>query len=436
MLCSCGTKSLLVSMLILIGIQHGVAQPQFVPGWVMEHYKISNAEGGFPDTFDREDAFGSSVAILGDLDDDGVDDLAVGARRDDDGGQVSSAVYILFLNPDRTLKAYQKIFSQASGLAETLNDYALLGYALTAPGDLDGDGVEDLIVGAPQQNDGGTGRGAVFVLFLNQDGTVKRHQVISSTRGNFSGALEDGALFGKSVASLGDLDGDDVSDLAVGAPGAYADTSNHGTLWILYLQADGRVKTHRRIASTDVGFDPAVDGGRGIGESVARIGDLNQDGMEDIAVGSLGEFWIIFFNNDGTVKAYQKISTSTAPAGRTCAKCPSPVLPWTAPPTRIVRPIAQPPMPRCRKMSLAWTVYPTPFTGQTTLSIQTAKAGRVRVDVYDLLGRQVTSVFDGLLPTGQKKVVLDGRHWPAGMYVVRANGSGKQIIRTIVHLNR
>ncbi len=66
-------------------------------------------------------------------------------------------------------------------------------------------------------DDGGTEQGAVWILFLNDDGTVKSHQKISQLVGNFSGALDDsdGSL-GLSRAGLGDLDGDGIGDLAVG----------------------------------------------------------------------------------------------------------------------------------------------------------------------------------------------------------------------------
>ena len=77
-------------------------------------------------------------------------------------------------------------------------------------------GPRRLAVAAKRDDDGGLDRGAVWILFLYADGTVKSHQKISDTQGNFTGTLDDSDLFGESVASLGDLDGDGVGDLAVG----------------------------------------------------------------------------------------------------------------------------------------------------------------------------------------------------------------------------
>ena len=66
------------------------------PGWVKSHQKISDTEGDFAGVIDNSDQFGSSMASLGDLDGDGVIDLAVGAEYDDDGGNDShGAVWVL-----------------------------------------------------------------------------------------------------------------------------------------------------------------------------------------------------------------------------------------------------------------------------------------------------------------------------------------------------
>lgn len=68
------------------------------PGTVLSHQKISSTAGGFTGILDNSDRFGSSLASLGDLDGDGVTDLAVGAWTDDDGGFDRGAVWVLFLD--------------------------------------------------------------------------------------------------------------------------------------------------------------------------------------------------------------------------------------------------------------------------------------------------------------------------------------------------
>ena len=114
--------------------------------------------------------------------------------------------------------SHQKISDTEGNFIGKLEDGDAFGRGIAALGDLDGDGVADLAVGVHADDDGGPSRGAVWVLFLDADGTVKSHQKISDTEGNFTGTLDDGDLFGNSIASLGDLDGDGVGDLAVGAP--------------------------------------------------------------------------------------------------------------------------------------------------------------------------------------------------------------------------
>ena len=78
----------------------------------------------------------------------------------------------------------------------------------------------DLAVGAHGDDDGGSGRGAVHILFLNSDGTVKTEQKISSTQGGLVGPLDNQDYFGVSAGSLGDVDGDGVGGGCVVSPNA------------------------------------------------------------------------------------------------------------------------------------------------------------------------------------------------------------------------
>jgi len=278
-------------------------------GSVIGHQKISEMHGGFTGSLSDSDRFGWSVSCLGDQDGDGVVDVAVGAWRDDDGGDSRGAAWILFLDSDGTVKSHQKISALQGGFSGDLDDADLFGFGLVALGDLDGDGFGDLAVGAPDDDDGGIDRGAVWILFLNSNGTVKSHQKISATEGGFAGHLDEGDGFGRFMAVLSDLDGNGVDDLAVTAHGDDDGGPGRGAVWILFLNSDGTVASHQKISDTEGGFTGHLQDFERFGTAVAELGDIDGDGVDDLSLGNLqGDgiriVWNLMLNPDGTVKSH------------------------------------------------------------------------------------------------------------------------------------
>ncbi|MEM9893128.1 MAG: right-handed parallel beta-helix repeat-containing protein [Actinomycetota bacterium] len=292
-------------------------------GLVADEVKISGTTGGLTASLDAFDLFGQGAAPVGDLDGDGVVDLAVGAYQDDDGGSNRGAVHLLFLNPDGTVKAEQKI-SEAAGGGPGLDDSDQFGRNVAHLGDLDGDGLSDIAVGAFRDDDGGTNRGAVYIAFLNADGTARAIQKVSATAGGFTGPLADGVEFGRDVAGLGDVDGDGVVDIAVGSTQDNDGGTDRGAVHVLFLNPDGTVKAEQKISDTTGGLTTALDDDDEFGLGLAGIGDLDGDGVADLAVGAhkdddgaadAGALYILFLNADGTVKAEQKISSTSGGLG-------------------------------------------------------------------------------------------------------------------------
>ena len=277
-------------------------------GRVVQNQKISNLRGGFDGNLSDGDQFGGAVANIGDVDADGVTDLAVGAQHDDDGGDNKGAVWILFMNSDGTVKAQQKISDNEGNLDDNLNSDDRFGSAVAGIGDLNGDGVNDLAVGANQDGDGGSDRGAVWILFLNTDGTISSNQKISQNKGEFNGDLGDGDRFGSAVASIGDLDEDGVIELAVGAPQNDDGGQDRGAIWILFMDNNGEVRSEIKLSSGN-NFDGNLSDGDQFGRAVADIGDLDDDNINDITVGApldddggtnRGAVWLLFMDRAKT----------------------------------------------------------------------------------------------------------------------------------------
>jgi|GEM_PF-2006599 len=292
---------------------------QLDPGDLDAALTLGSGVGGFGGSVDGGDQWAAAVTSLGDLNGDGVPDVALGAPGDDDGGPQHGAVWILFMGADGSVSSHAKISENAGGFGGRLSNNVGFGHALACPGDIDGDGMADLVVGAPRDPDGGSKHGAVWVLFLHSDGTVKAEQKISALSGGFIGELDNSDEFGRAVSAAGDVDGDGVPDLAVGALNDDDGNQQVGAVWILFLNNDGTVREHSKISGTLGGFGGKLDNNDEFGRSIALLGDLDGNGVGDLAVGALkdddggvdrGAVWILLLAADGAVIGQHKISST------------------------------------------------------------------------------------------------------------------------------
>jgi len=158
-----------------------------------ETVTISSTEGGFGDGLSPGDQFGGrESAPLGDIDNDGTIEIAVGAFQSDGG---TGAIWILSLDPlNFNVLSKRKIAPGLAGFTESVStdenpngtSGGQFGHAMAALGDLNGDGVTDLVTGANQNNEG-----FGYILYLNADKTVKTFTRINNEEGGFDLTLED-----------------------------------------------------------------------------------------------------------------------------------------------------------------------------------------------------------------------------------------------------
>lgn len=323
-----GAWSFVLSLVIgvLLGAAtSGVAWSQTRPGEVLSENKISDTQGNFTATIDNLDEFGGAVAGLGDLDGAGpsVAAVAVGAIGDDDGGGNRGAVYILFLNSLGSVLSYQKISDTQGNFTATMANTDEFGSSVAFLGDLDGAGpsVAAIAVGAAGDDDGGSARGCVYILFLNSAGSVLSYQTISDTQGNFSATIDNADEFGAAVAGLGDLDGAGPSAGALAVGVAMDDDGglNFGAVYVLFLNSAGSVLSWQKTSSTVGGFTASLATADEFGSCVEALGDLDGAGPSTLAlaVGAIGDddggtdrgaVYILFLNSAGSLLSYQKIS--------------------------------------------------------------------------------------------------------------------------------
>jgi len=135
-------------------------------GSVRRVRKIGGAELGL----ELDHGFlGGSLAAIGDVDGNGVADLAIGDSIDDEGGRSRGAVWIALLNADGSVRGKQKIGDWSGNFTGLLRDEDHFGGALAGPGDVDGDTVPDLLVASDR---------SIWTLLLRPDGTVRAHEQI------------------------------------------------------------------------------------------------------------------------------------------------------------------------------------------------------------------------------------------------------------------
>lgn len=278
-----------------------------------------------------DDRAGNAVAVLPDGDGDGLADLAIAASDEDAGGADAGAVYVWYGggSGDQSLSG-----ASAKLTGEFAGDGA--GYSLRRAGDFNGDGLTDVLVGAPDHNSVGTHSGRAYVVFSPVSGTTSlsaadvllNGEVSQDTAGfelanagdvdadgyddvyigapnNDAGGSNGGAVYwvrggrtgtldlgaadgvylgangyvGTSVGSAGDVNGDGVPDLVTGARTYDAGGGATGGVFLLLQPRSGTVA----LSGADAIFvGTAVNDAAG--DRTIGAGDIDGDGLDDLAI--------------------------------------------------------------------------------------------------------------------------------------------------------
>ena len=206
--------------------------------------------------------FGAEGAGVGDMNGDGVPDLEVGAPWQDVGGNDAQGQAFVFSGADRKrLLTLNTPTPQAD---------AHFGWSVAGMGDVNGDGVPDLLVAAPDQDVGGNGRQGQVFVFSGATGSLLRTLNTPTPQAD--------AYFGAEVAGVGDMNGDGVPDVLVGADGQTVGGNDAQGQVFVFSGATGR-----RLLTLN---NPMPQYLALFGSEVAGVGDVNRDGVPDLLVGA------------------------------------------------------------------------------------------------------------------------------------------------------
>lgn len=216
---------------------------------------------------------GISVAGAGDVNDDGYADVLVGSVFYDSGQTDEGAAFVY-------LGSATGVVPTANAVLQGDQATSRMGISVAGAGDTNGDGYDDVIVGARLYDLGQFDEGAAFVFLGGSAGiTISSATAADATlEGNLAGAL-----MGASVASAGDLNNDGFADVVVGANAFDLDVSNEGAVLVFLGGAAGVGNGDPFSADTFLQSNQ-IEGQ--LGTAVAGAGDVNADGYDDLLVGA------------------------------------------------------------------------------------------------------------------------------------------------------
>ena len=212
-----------------------------------------------------EGKFGTSVSYAGDINADGYDDIIAGAPLWGASEPYEGIAVVYYGWSQGLVETRSKTLSMGQG-------GAWFGYDVASAGDVNGDGYDDVLVGAPQFDEGETDEGVVFLYMGGPIG-------VADTASWTMQIDQAGANYGWSVSSAGDVNGDGYGDVVIGAPGYDGAADDVGAVFVFLGSAAGL------SAEPDWSYIGSL-GGMRLGYTSACAGDVNGDGFSDVVAGA------------------------------------------------------------------------------------------------------------------------------------------------------
>ena len=259
---------------------------------------------------DADDESPSSVSGAGDVNGDGFDDLIVGVYMADPSGES----YVVFGSNAGFDAAIELSSLDGSNgfILNGIDSFDNSGFSVSGAGDVNGDGFDDLIIGAPRGNSNGYSSGESYVMFGSNAGFDAAIELdnLDGSNGFVLNGVDAHDFSGSSVSGAGDVNGDGFDDLVIGASGAGPSRDGSGESYVVFGSDEGFSAVFE-LSNLDGsnGFAlTGIDAGDYSGISVSGAGDINGDGFDDLIIGArradlnsdfLGESYVVFGTDTG-----------------------------------------------------------------------------------------------------------------------------------------
>ncbi|QEW22087.1 Cyclolysin [Marinibacterium anthonyi] len=287
---------------------------------------LDGSNGFVLNGIDAGDASGVSVSSAGDVNGDGIDDILIGAYGADPAGETC----VVFGKDTSTAGDFAASFdlSTLDGsngfVLNGIDAYDTSGFAVSSAGDVNGDGIDDILIGAAWADPGGMlWGGETYVVFGKDTSTAGNFaanidlSTLDGSKGFVLTGVNDNDKSGYSVSSAGDVNGDGIDDILIGAyqarPGGNLLAGETYVVFGKDTSTVGDFAASIDLSTLDGGNGfvlSGMDAGDASGVSVSSAGDVNGDGIDDILIGAAwadpggmslaGETYVVFGKDTST----------------------------------------------------------------------------------------------------------------------------------------